>query len=239
MPVNPDDLLIFKLREKAKSPAAAAEAAQQGAPAPAAPVQSAIPEAKEAPPTEERPPGHAEQGSPYGYAPESQGTAPFPAKAGAAAEGKGANANVVSYLAGALFLAIAVIFGYLIYTPSLFLISDVLKIGLLQFLNSISYEYGIATINLALVLLSAAAGALIVARPERAHRFSGIVIALLILAVTFEYLNSNSENLLVVVVAAFFEMGILAYASMTSTSRAAESNELRTEDIAWPGIEAF
>ena len=37
--------------------------------------------------------------------------------------------------------------------------------------------------------------------------------------VTFEYLNSNAGNLIVVIVLAFFEIGILAYVSMTASSR--------------------
>ena len=259
MAVNPDDLLIFKLRKTAGSrqakeaaPAAAVPearpaAAQQKVRAPAAPP---APPSKEAAVRPEEVPKEAEQPRvgwqerEEGYVPEGRKEMPFPQTANAAAEASGTREHIISYLAGAVFLASAAIFGYLIYTPSLFVISDIMKIGLDQFmnsilLNSISYEYEISMLNIALVAFSALSGVLMFARPEKVHRFGGIVVALVILAVTYEYLNTNSGDLLIVMIAAFFEMGILVYASMAASNQAIEENEIRTEDIAWPRIEAF
>ena len=234
--VNPDDLLIFKLREKAKQPA--------GGDMPAAAVQVLQPpEAAPVPETANRKAApviqKVEEPAPVVEAePEVQGPVPFPAGVRSeTAEKK--ETNTSSYLAGALFVASAVIFGYIIYPQSLFMLGYISQVGLVPFLSAISYAYGITIMNLALVILSVIAGALMFARPEKAHSFSGIVSSLVILAVTFEYLNSNSEYLLTVVIIAFFEIGILAYVSMTASGRAAEIEERRAEEMLWPRVETF
>ena len=257
MPVNPDDLLIFKLREKAKLKNEAAQAPPKSvAPAATVPVahpaeeirkQASVkvgpaPAAKEpavqreAPNAEESLANEARLEMKYGYAPEGVGSAPKKSRVVAAKE---LSIDLASSVTGALFIISAIVFGYIIYHQSLFIISYISKVGLVAFLAAINYEYEISLMNITLVLLSAISGMMMLATPGKAHRFGGIVGALVIMAVTFEYLNSNSEYLFVVILLAFFEIGILAYLSMSTSSRAAEIEDIKQEDIVWPRIETF
>ncbi len=247
MLVNPDDLLIFKLREKAKplpgaaTPPAAAQATRPPETILERAGTAAGPETANREATKAKEPAVKEVApeTQYGGATEGKESAQFPATAGPEA-GKEEGINFFSYVAGALFIASAIVFGYLVYPQSLFMIGYASKIGLFAFLASVNYAYGISIINVALVLLSAVSGVLMFARPEKAHRFSGVVSSLVILVVTFEYLNSNSGYLFVaVIIAAFFEIGILTYVSMALSSRAAESEERRAEEMLWPRVETF
>ena len=208
MPVNPDDLLIFKLREKTKQAEEQVEA------------------------------GHETVGEPDAQrVQESQEHVPFPRAV--KPSGNADEVNTLSYLSSMFFMASAISFGYLIYPQSLFLIDYAMKIGILAFIGSINYDYGVSIVNIAFTLLSAASGILMFANPGGSRRFSGIVSSLVILTVTFEYLNGGSGSLLVIVILAFFEIGMLAYASMTAASGAAEAEELKAEEMLWPRVETF
>jgi hypothetical protein len=251
--VDPDDLLIFKLRGKAKQapaaerPAVAVQAVkppepvrqqQASAPVAAAAINAGANQAVQQAPAERVATSEVLNERRYTYIREDQAQVPFPMTAKPeTADREGVKG--LSYIAGTIFAVSAVIFGYLIYPQSLFLVSYVSKVGLLGFLGAINYDYGISAVNVALVALSAACGALMFASPEKAHKLSGVVSSAVILIATFEYLNSNSSNLIVVIVLAFFEIGILAYVSMTASSRSVEAEDLRPDELLWPRAETF
>src|SRR5271157_902321 len=114
--VNPDDLLIFKLREKAKPlPGAAAQAAPAQAARPVgAAVGSVAPNQEVVPPTpqkiEERVQEKVVPETQYGRIPEGQGQVSFPESARSEAARK-EGTNTSAYIAGVLFMASAAIFG--------------------------------------------------------------------------------------------------------------------------------
>lgn len=244
MAVNPDDLLIFKLREKPKQtpePAAVAaqppEAARQQPPAGTGQGTAASGTGS--------PGAQAGQGFGAGaqyYSPDVQAQMAFPAPQKQASKGK--EVNALSYLAGTLFLISAGVFMYLTLPQAIYLLNYISTTGAVAFLSSflisLNYDYATTLMNMALVALSAACGLLMFARPDKAHRLSGLVSGLVILLVTFEYLSGGeASDLLVVVVLAFFEIGILAYVSMTASSRAAEAEEIKAEEMLWPRVETF
>lgn len=252
--VDPDDLLIFKLRGKAKQapaaerPAVAVQAVkppepvrqqQASAPVAAAEINAGANQAVQQAPVAERvATSEVLTERRYTHIREDQAQVPFPVTAKPeTADREGVKG--LSYIAGTIFAISAVIFGYLIYPQSLFLMSYISKVGLLGFIGAINYDYGISAVNVALVALSAACGALMFASPDKAHKLSGIVSSAVILIATFEYLNSNSSNLIVVIVLAFFEIGILAYVSMTASSRSVEAEDLRPDEMLWPRAETF
>jgi hypothetical protein len=245
--VDPDDLLIFKLRAKAKQVPNAAERPSAGVQAVTPPEAArqqagssgtATAESQGARSPAEHSAGEVVPETQFRYIQEDQGQVSFPITAKpAGAEKEGIRGY--SYIAGTLFMISAVIFGYFIYPQFIFLLSYISNVGLAGFLGAINYDYGMAAINVALVALSAVCGALMFASPEKAHRFSGIVSSAVILVVTFEYLNSNAGNLIVVIVLAFFEIGLLAYVSMTASSRAFETESLGPEELMWPRAETF
>ncbi len=145
--------------------------------------------------------------------------------------------SVFAAFTGLLFIANAALFAYFIYPQSLFIVGYIMKIGVGAFMISWNYEYDIALVNLLLIAFTAFSGLMMIARIRQSHFISGIVGASLVLAVTYEYLNSGNAYLLLISVSSFICIGALAYSRMSAVSNA-EREETPLE-IAWPRIETF
>jgi hypothetical protein len=255
VPVNPDDLLIFKMRGMGPKPkkekAVKEKKPKERLEIPSAMPEEAIPEAAQPvpPPTEaaitatatfssvEKELTPEESQRLYGYSPLEQ-RAP---KAGAptfAAERRRTSINVFAYITGILFIVNALVFGYFTYPQAVFLGNRAVEIGLLSFIRTLNYDYITSLVNIVLALLSMIGGVVIVTRPKMGHLTGGIVNSLVILAVTFEYLNSTTNYLLLVNGIAFLSIIFLAYARMSSAA-AIEAEEENFEEFRWPTMEAF
>lgn len=269
MPVNPDDLLIFKMRGmrtkpkkvKAKPKAKKAPAAQPEEAAlqpemvaqpqpmmqPAQPheevsIAAAAPSVTEAAPKtgakpeEETTPEESERL--YGYAPLEERAQKAKAPSRPKAEEKAPTINVFAYLTGILFIVNAAIFGYFTYPQAIFLANQALVVGMSSFIATLNLDYVVSLVNLALVLLSLLVGIVVVTSPKRGHLSGAFVNSAVILAVTFEYLNSNTNYLLFVNGIAFLSIVSLVYARMSSTAALEEEAE-HPEELSWPTMEAF
>jgi hypothetical protein len=103
---------------------------------------------------------------------------------------------------------------------------------------TLNYDYSISLVNLALVLFSLIGGIVMIYAPKRGHLVGGFLNAAVILAVTFEYLNSSTDYLLVINGIAFLSLVSLVYARMSSVA-AIEEEEKNPEQFTWPRVEAF
>jgi hypothetical protein len=288
--VNPDDLLIFKMRgmrtkpkkvkavrEKAKpkqqpqpeiqpraveqpeaapqpevgmQPEAAAQPEleaqpapppEEAAPAPEAAAPASQPAAAETPPEgikaeEETTPEESERL--YGYAP-LEGRAPkAEAAKPTAAKEKAPSINPFGLVTGILFIANGILFGYFTYPQALFLASNAVSLGLPSFIATLNYDYAISIVNFALVMLTLIGGLVMVMKPKMGHLVGGFVNSAVILAVTFEYLNSSTNYLLAVNGIAFLSIVMLVYARMSSVA-AIEEEEENPEEFGWPRVEAL
>jgi hypothetical protein len=145
--------------------------------------------------------------------------------------------DVFAVFTGLLFIANALTFGYFIYPQSIFVISYIQKTGLMSFVLSWNYDYDTSVVNLMLMMLMIISGLLTITKSRISEFISGIVCACMVLAVTFEYLNSNATYLLLTSVVSFICIGALAYSRMSAVSMA--EKEQAPEDISWPRIETF
>jgi hypothetical protein len=145
--------------------------------------------------------------------------------------------NFFSIFAGLLFIGNAILFGYFIYPQSLFIINYIGKTGIATFMLSWNYEYDISFINLLFMIFTAISGLLMIAKVRQSHFISGIIGASMILAVTFEYLNSGAAYLLMVSVSSFICIGALAYSRMSAVTQN-ERDEM-PQNVVWPRIETF
>ena len=285
VPVNPDNLLIFKMRgmqpkpkkEKAvkekpkpeaqppatvepepkpaaaplevETPAAVAQPQQAppspqpeeveavgAAPAPA--LQAAAPQVQTEATRAEEETTPEESERLYGYAPLEAHTQQAGIAKPKAAEEKAEAINVFGLLTGVLFIANGIIFGYFTYPQAIFLASNVAAIGLPSFIATLNYNYAISLVNVTLILLTLIGGLVMVMKPKMGHLIGGFVNSAVILAVTFEYLNSSTNYLLVVNGIAFLSIVMLVYARMSSVA-ALEEEEENPEQFSWPRVEAF
>lgn len=146
-----------------------------------------------------------------------------------------------STLSGLLFVADAVVFGYFIFPQSVFLLGYIMTGGLHTFLLNWSYEYGTAFVNLILDLLLAISGISMLANAKLSHLVTGAAGSIILLAITFEYLNSSAIYLLVVSVIAFLGIASLAYARMSAVITIEQEEEKLTmpQEVGWPRLETF
>ncbi len=146
--------------------------------------------------------------------------------------------NAFIKIGGVLFLVNAILFAYFILPQSSFVLGYMSKIGLGAFLASWNYEYGSAVVNMVLVLLSAASGALLLVNMKRSHLMGGTAGALLMLIVSYEYLNSGAAYLLMITLLSFVCIVSIVYARMSAVI-ATETETETPERINWPRIETF
>lgn len=145
--------------------------------------------------------------------------------------------NPFGPLAGIILLANSVIFGYFIYPQATFVMSYAARIGFGVFISNLNFDYGLTFLNLVLVVLGLIASIMMLGRLRIGNVFGGAVGAAILLSLTFEYLNSGAQYLLVVCIIAFFGIAALAFSRMSAVS--AEKEDIRIADINWPKIETF
>ncbi|MCL5239309.1 MAG: hypothetical protein M1286_02470 [Candidatus Marsarchaeota archaeon] len=149
-----------------------------------------------------------------------------------------AERNAFSTFAGLLFVINGIVLGYFILPQSSFVIGYILKSGLSSLLLNWSYEYGTSVINLIFTVLSAASGLLMLGGVRKSHMLSGIVGSVMLIAVSFEYLNSSATYLLIATVITFVSVIALTYARMSAVSDS-EREAPVPQEINWPRIETF
>ncbi|MDE1873792.1 MAG: hypothetical protein KGI04_01580 [Candidatus Micrarchaeota archaeon] len=149
--------------------------------------------------------------------------------------------NAFSSVAGLLFVANALIFGYFILPQAGFVLGYIAQKGFSTLVLNWSYEYGTSFINLILALLSGVSGLLMLANIKRSHLICGATGSMMLLAVSFEYLTSSALYLLVVTFVTFIGVVALAYARMSAISVVEQEEEAMPmpAEVNWPKIETF
>jgi hypothetical protein len=267
LPVNPDEILIFKLRgmkakgviqPEAHAPTPAPQPVSYEAQKVAKPVK--IPEAVESvkaeprglfrrkPKTKEAKRKEIEEVEPQPYAEErkieevenlerSVETEYMPIENRKTSALYRRESGVPAALTGMIFLFNAFVFAYFIYPQSVFVIGYVQHIGINSFVNSTNYYYDVSLMNIGLVAFTALTGLLIVFRARGSHLMAGMIGSLVAFAATYQYLNSNANYFLIVSLISFIGIGSLVYSRMAAVSEA--TREIKPEEVAWPMPETF
>ncbi|MDE1869388.1 MAG: hypothetical protein KGH71_00180 [Candidatus Micrarchaeota archaeon] len=105
-------------------------------------------------------------------------------------------------------------------------------------LGSLSSTYSIPLFNLTMAILGFLAGILILLTEERGLYLSGLVGTLILIGMSFEYLNSELAYLLGVSLIALIEIVLLAYGRVSATT-GSYSRDIVAPDIEWPKVETF
>lgn len=146
--------------------------------------------------------------------------------------------GVFSVFSGFLFLLNTGVFGYFIYPQAVFLINHIETIGIVTFFLTLNYAYIISFANLVLVVLTLLSSILLITRLRGAYLLAGAVSAFTVLAVTYEYLDSNATYLLMVSLLTFICIISLIYSRMSAV-RIEEGEEPLDFDVNWPRLETF
>lgn len=146
--------------------------------------------------------------------------------------------NGFARLSGLLFTINALVFVYFIMPQLGFLAGLIHKIGFISFVTTFTYGYGIAFVNLILACLSLLSGQLMFSETRRNQLLGTATGSMMLLTVSFEYLNSTAgASLLIVCLIAFASVVSLAVSRMSAIS--VVRSEQTTPMIQWPRIEAF
>jgi hypothetical protein len=145
--------------------------------------------------------------------------------------------GIPAVITGIIFLFNAFVFAYFIYPQSVFVINYLQRIGIYGFLNSVNYNYDISILNIALAVFTFLTGLLMLARVRGSHLIGGMIGSLMTLAATYEYLNSNANYFFIVSVISFISIGSLVYSRTAAASES--SREIAPEEKIWPMPETF
>lgn len=146
--------------------------------------------------------------------------------------------NGFSIMASVLFIANSLLLGYYTYPQWIFVGDAAAKAGLLAFVLHLSQSYYTPIINGAIVLFGLIAAAAIFRKSPLAVAFSLSISFAGMLAILYEYLNSNVTYLFVSTVLLLLSLAAIAYSRMSSVSELTEPNVL-TPDIEWPKPEMY
>lgn len=266
MPVNPDEMLIFKMRGMKTTqavqpqPAAKVEAAKPAPVKPASQVQAkAAPQEKtklfaqtptqiqqvsqpEAIPLEELEEEEKKMNELRKLEEQAEiYKRPEGLEAMISEERVGRSVTVVSVfsrLSGAFFILTALVLGYSIYPQSAFVVEYLVKTGVSSLWVSWNANYAIALINTILAIFSGIGGLLMLNGVKKSHLMCGFTGAAMLLMTSFEYLNSNATYTLLVSLMAFVSIVTLAYARMSAVV-VMEREYPSNVEISWPRMESF
>ncbi|MGC8676014.1 MAG: hypothetical protein ACP5T3_00660 [Candidatus Micrarchaeia archaeon] len=247
MPVDVNDIEIFKARGMTRTPTTAKQQGQ-AAPQPQAPAEATqrqeqnakIKSAQEAELEAARKIEEEVKEQLERQAAEEE-QAGEPAYAGPAVPEKGRTKVVASQfngVAGALLVFDVLVLLFFGYQQYALMFDTILKIGLAGFINMMNYAYGTSLLNFVLILASVIAGLLMIFKMGRTYMIAGSVAIMLLVATSFEYITSNATYLAIVSALTFISVVAIAYSRMSAVV-VAEEEEEEPEPVIWPKIETF
>ncbi|MDE1825222.1 MAG: hypothetical protein KGH61_05610 [Candidatus Micrarchaeota archaeon] len=159
------------------------------------------------------------------------------ATSGAAREKIGANA--FTKIAGFVFIANSLILLYFTMPQLEFIWASASKISSSALLAAIWGNYSVPLLNAVLAVVGMLAAILLfITEDERAMYLAGLVAALFLIGISYEYLNSYLYYTLLVSVIALVEIVLLTYGRVSAVTTS-YSTDLGPPDIEWPRLETF
>jgi hypothetical protein len=146
--------------------------------------------------------------------------------------------SVFSRMSGIFFIITALTLAYSIYPQAIFVASYLIKTAPSNLWVNWNLGYAISLINAILVVFSAVGGLMMFRGVKNSEIMCSFTGAVMLLITSFEYLNSNASYTLIVSIFTFVSIISLAYARMSAVS--VIERELPTNaEISWPRIETF
>lgn len=259
MPVNPDEMLIFKLRAEQKKQKSQQQPVQ-GPPIiqqqQATPQQTEPGNVEKKPGDRWRPPSRIKDaGKVVSIRTTEPGTTPAGYRVGEIGRIQEnifedtimperlrsmpvmkESISLLQIFAGLALLATAITFGYYVYPQLQYTATYLGSVGFLNFFATINLPYDFTMLNAFFILLTFIGGIRMFSKSQGRGSFGGVSCGLLIIVVLFEYLNSNAQYLLWILMLAFVSVGLVAYSKM---SYEGAETEKMLSSLSWPVIEAF
>lgn len=149
--------------------------------------------------------------------------------------------SAFAYLSSLLFISESAVLSYFAYPQFDFLLKHIYAVGITQFVLTLNYNYAVLTANILLAALGLVSSAIVLVKSGKASFVSGLIAGLLLIVLSYEYLNSNVEYLLALSVLSCVNIGAIAISRMSyaGSKEIAEAEEEEMMDIEWPRVETF
>ncbi len=146
--------------------------------------------------------------------------------------------STFSIITSALFVLNAIVFEYFIHGQSLFVINYINMVGVEAFLLNWNYTYVVAFFNLFIAVMCVISGLLMLTKIKNGYLIAAGTASIMIVGVSQEYLNSDATYLLMMSVLSFITIVALAYTRMSAV-RMKEREEIFPFQVDWPRLENF
>jgi hypothetical protein len=156
--------------------------------------------------------------------------------AGSAAKAMETSFNSFLSVSSLFLFVTSALMGYFVYPQAKFLLNYIESVGFAEFLNHLTYSYGLSFTNLIIAILGIFAGAMLLTKKSRWFYLSWAVDSFILVIASYEYLAVGSPYLLAISILSFITMGTLAYSRI---SKVAEEVVGTSEEINWPRVETF
>ncbi len=141
------------------------------------------------------------------------------------------------YIASIIFILSALLLSYSIYPEAAYLGHYVMTTSFLVAYNVIITTYSISVLNLLAVFFCFVSGIVILTNSRRAHTFCGLVLGLMLILMTYEYLNFNAQYLFIIAAATIINMAVIAGGRMSLLGM--KRFEESYSQVDWPRPEVF
>ncbi|MDE1846130.1 MAG: hypothetical protein KGH53_02525 [Candidatus Micrarchaeota archaeon] len=141
-------------------------------------------------------------------------------------------------IASAIFVVNSLILFYFTLPQLSFIAAYISGVAPSTALGTFSSTYSIPLFNLVISILGFLAGILILLTEERGIYLSALVGTIMLMGVSFEYLDSYLPYLLGVSLLSLLEIAMLAYGRVSATTTS-YSRDIVAPDIDWPRVETF
>ncbi|MDE1851776.1 MAG: hypothetical protein KGH69_03760 [Candidatus Micrarchaeota archaeon] len=145
--------------------------------------------------------------------------------------------SMFTYIASAIFAVNSAVLFLLFNQQALYILNYAINSGISALISNYNYSYIISMTDTLVLLCNVIAVFVSLSKSNRAFIFSSVVIGVSMMLLSYEYLTSGTQNLLVSVVIMLFALGALAFSRMSSVSSV--SDRLSVADVEWPHPGAY
>ena len=147
--------------------------------------------------------------------------------------------NFFTYLASAFILCNATLLFYYIYPQTNFLVAYLTSAGVIKFIMNTNFSYAMASFNTVLSLLGFVSGFGLIFKLRHSFAVSSVVAAITLLVLSYGYLNTNTQYLLISAVLSFVSISLIAMGRMAATGASYLESSKSPADLDWPRLESF
>ena len=147
--------------------------------------------------------------------------------------------NSFTYISAAVMLANSSLLLYYIYPQTNFLVAYLTSAGVLTFIMNTNFSYAMASINIMLSALGFISGLALILKVKHSFAFGGIVSGAMLLILSYGYINTNTQYLLISSALSAISITMIAMGRMAATGAEYLEINKSPSELDWPRLETF